>query len=338
MSKINAEATDRKKDHIQMALGAQSAVNELDSRFYYEPVLSAHPLENEIKVIPFGTKTLSYPIWISSMTGGTQGAKTINQNLARACREFGLGLGLGSCRKIIDSPESLSDFDVREYIGNDLPLYANLGIAQVEQWLQNQQQDNIRKIIQLLRADGLIIHINPLQEYLQPEGDRFRQSPVETIKKVLDQFSFPIIVKEVGQGMGPQSIKALLELPLQAFEFAAFGGTNFSKLEMKRYNDSDEYALTSLSNLGHTADEMLNVCNELSNNPNLQCKQLIISGGIRDFLDGYYFIQKSKLPAIYGQASNMLQHAKSDYGSLRNYIQLQIRGLNMAYSFLQIKT
>lgn len=338
MLKKSDSSTDRKKDHIELAIGSQTRADLNDPRFYYEPVLNHHPLDQEIKAVPFGNKNLSYPIWVSSMTGGTGMAKTINHNLARACREFGLGLGLGSCRKLIDHPEYLPDFDVRELMGNELPLYANLGIAQIEQWLNNNQQDNIKKIIHLLRADGLIIHINPLQEYLQPEGDRFKSKPLDCIKKVLDQFSFPIIVKEVGQGMGPESLKALLQLPLQAVEFAAFGGTNFTVLEMQRKSASTAQALLPLSKVGHTALEMLDFCNEIANTTKIHCKQLIISGGVRDFLDGYYLTQKSKIPAIYGQASSFLKYAMEDYEELRKYIQSQIQGLNLAHSFLKIKS
>jgi isopentenyl-diphosphate delta-isomerase len=338
MSKNNDSQPDRKKDHIEMAIGSKTGAELNDARFYYEPVLSQHPSDQEIKAVSFGNKTLAYPIWVSSMTGGTALAQRINQNLARACREFGLGLGLGSCRKLIDHPEYFPDFDMRTLIGSELPFYANLGIAQIEQWLQNKQQENIKKIVQMLRADGLIIHINPLQEYLQPEGDRFKSRPIDSIKKVLDLFSFPVIVKEVGQGMGPSSLKALLELPLQAIEFGAFGGTNFSVLEMQRQNDSADQVLLPLTKVGHTAEEMVDFCNDIADTSKILCRQLIISGGVQDFLDGYYLIQKSKIPAIYGQASSFLKFAMDDYDSLRMFIQSQIRGLNLAYSFLKIKS
>lgn len=338
MSKKTETSSDRKKDHIDMAIDSQMHPKLNDARFYYEPILSQHPADNEIKPVSFGSKTLSYPIWVSSMTGGTQLAKTINHNLAKACREFGLGLGLGSCRKLIDHPECLADFDVRELIGMELPLYANLGIAQVEQWLQSNQQDNIRKIVQILRADGLIIHVNPLQEYLQAEGDRFKSKPLDTIKKMLEQFSFPIIVKEVGQGMGPNSLKELLQLPLQAIEFAAFGGTNFSVLEMQRQSSDSDRVFLPLTKVGHTAEEMVNFCNQIVDTNKILCKQIIISGGVRNFLDGYYLIGKSKIPAIYGQASNFLKYAMDDYETLRAYVLSQIRGLNLANSYLKIKT
>ena len=123
-------------------------------------------------------------------------------------------------------------------------------------------------------------------------------------------FDKPIIVKEVGQGMGPASLEALLNLPLKAIEFGAKGGTNFSKLELLRSNPDDAKAFESLYKIGHTAIEMVDFCNVIiANNSNISCKQLIISGGINDFLDGYYLAGNSKLNAIYAQASAYLKPA-----------------------------
>lgn len=336
MAQHPEQPSDRKKDHIELAFRSQTGILDLDDRFNYEPVLAKHPSENQIQAIAFGNKTLSYPIWVSSMTGGTAQAKKINENLALACREFGLGMGLGSCRKLIESPELLPDFDMREIIGNDLPLYINLGIAQIEQWFSQSKQDLIKKLIDTLRADGLIIHINPMQEFMQAEGDRFKYPPLDSIKKVLDAYSFPVIVKEVGQGMGPASLKALLQLPLQAIEFGAFGGTNFALLEMNR-KEGSQNLLASLAQVGHSAEEMILFCNEIATANDIACKQVIVSGGVRDFLDGYYFISKSRIPALYGQASGFLKHAQGSYDELRYYMQQQIRGLNLAFSFLKIK-
>ena len=184
--------------------------------------------------LTFLGKELGAPMWVSSMTGGTFAARKINTNLARVCHDFRMGMGLGSCRSLLDSNASLPDFDMRDIIGDDLPLYANLGISQVEQLLENNQEDKIRVLVDKLRADGLIVHVNPLQEYFQPGGDRLKNAPIISIRRLLDVVSFPVIVKEVGQGMGPASLRELIRLPLAAIEFAAFGGTNFSKLEMLR--------------------------------------------------------------------------------------------------------
>lgn len=200
------------------------------------------------------------------MTGGTEKAARINLNLARACAQFGMGMGLGSCRSLLDSNDHFTDFDMRSVIGNDLPLYANLGICQIETLLKDKATDKIESMIQRLRADGLIVHINPMQESLQPEGDLLKRSPLETLEELLEQIKVPIIVKEVGQGMGPKSLEALMYMPLQAIEFGAYGGTNFAKIELMRHPEKAGQVLEALSEIGHNAEEMLQWANDIYEN------------------------------------------------------------------------
>ena len=332
-------AESRKKDHIELAFKSQIEQLQLDPRFYYEPILSAHPRRGNLPEIHFLGKKMRTPLWVSSMTGGTALANTINHNLARACRDFGMGMGLGSCRSLLYSDEFLADFDVRELIGPELPLYANLGVAQVEQLWLNDQFALIDKMVGRLRADGLIIHVNPLQEWLQPEGDRFEKSPIETIEAFLNYTDLPVIVKEVGHGMGYESLKALLQLPLAAVDFAANGGTNFSKLELLRSEEQKRQVYEQLSFVGHSAEEMVSMVNQLQIElgDRLQCKQIIVSGGVRSFLDGYYLINKLALPGVYGQASAFLRHARGSYEELYRYVDMQVQGLELANSFLKVK-
>lgn len=280
---------------------------------------------------------MNYPIWVSSMTGGTEEAKTINQRLAQICGEFGLGMGLGSCRQLLYSDERLSEFSIRKYMP-DAPLFANLGIAQIEELLAKNQSNLINLLIYKLEADGLIIHINPLQEWLQPEGDIIKDAPIDTIKKLISTIDIPIIVKEVGQGMGINSLKALLNLPIEAVDFAANGGTNFSKLELFRATEVEKNVLKNVAFLGHDCNTMVNWTNSIKQeSQNLLCKKLIISGGIKDFLDGYYLTEKSKIPAVYGMASGFLKQARIGMEELRHFTKLQIEGLKMAKSLLSVK-
>ena len=332
-------ASTRKQDHIELAFQSQVDEGKLDSRFYYEPLLSGHPKENALNPFQFLGKKLNAPIWVSSMTGGTEWAKTINQNLARACNEFGMGMGLGSCRSLIYNDETLSDFDVRSIIGEDLPLYANLGIAQLEQLIKQNELFLINSLLNKLKADGLIIHINPLQEWLQPEGDRFEIAPIETIKTIVEYADFPIIVKEVGQGMGYESLKALFQLPLEAIDFAANGGTNFAKLELLRSDKKKQDIYSKLALVGHSAEDMVDMTNQIIEElgEKRKCNQVIISGGIRSFLDGYYVINKLPLPSVYGQASGFLKHARGSYEELRDYVDAQIQGLQLANAFLKLR-
>jgi len=333
-------ATTRKRDHIELAFQSQIEQRTLDERFYYEPILAGHPNRGDLPRYSFLDWKLRAPLWVSSMTGGTELAQTINRNLARACKEFGMGMGLGSCRQLLSSEERMPDFDVRDYIGDEQPLFANLGIAQLEQLVKDRELYLVRSLVEKLRADGLIIHVNPLQEWLQPEGDRFEQAPLQTIEAVLEQADFPVIVKEVGQGMGVESLRALLQLPLAAVDFAANGGTNFAKLELLRSDETRQAVYSRLAFVGHSAEQMVDITNRLIDElgDRLRCRQVIISGGVSDFLDGYYLINKVNLNAIYGQASAFLRHARGDYEALRRHVESQIQGLELAHAFLRPRT
>lgn len=327
---------NRKKDHIDLAFKSQTPPPDLDSRFHYEPMLKPHPDGGLTPVKVLG-KTQKVPIWVSSMTGGTERAGMINRNLAMACKEFGMGMGLGSCRIILEEDRHFEDFNMRGIIGDNLPLWANLGIAQVEQLVEKGRADRAVKLVEKLRADGLIIHVNPMQEWFQPEGDILSYPPIDTISRFMEKFPFPLIVKEVGQGMGPESLRALLQLPLQAIEFAAFGGTNFARVELLRNENASQALLEPLASIGEDAASMLDVVNNILGKEETACKALIISGGIKNFLDGYYLIQKSRLPSLYGMASGFLRHAQGDYDQLRDFVHAQVKGLEMAYNYLRIR-
>ena len=327
---------DRKLDHIQLAFDSQTGVPELDQRFIYEPMLSAHPNGDEEPFLFLG-KMIRAPFWVSSMTGGTGVAEHINKNIARACREFGFGMGLGSCRKILFDKTHWADFDMRDTIGPDQPFWANLGIAQIEILLKEKNEQAIIDLVGELRADGLVIHVNPLQEWFQPEGDRIERPPIETIEELLNRIHIPLIVKEVGQGMGEQSLKRLLKLPLAAIEFAAYGGTNFSNLELMRENPEIQETFQPFAFIGQTARQMIHSVNRLLQEieePN--CRQLIISGGIKTYLDGYYLVSVSQLPAVYGMASAVLKHATGDYDELKKYIDNQLKAYRLARHYLKI--
>ncbi len=335
MTPSDPHAAARKRDHIELAFRSQ--VVELDGRFSYEPLLSAHPLPGSWPEMEFLGKKFRVPLWVSSMTGGTDWARTINRNLARACGEFGFGMGLGSCRSLLEGDETLPDFDVRDLMSDDVPLFANLGIAQLEKLIAEGRLAEVVRLVERLRADGLIVHVNPLQEWLQPEGDRFSRPPLETIRQVLNGTGgLPIIVKEVGQGMGPESLKALFQLPLAAVDFAAGGGTNFAKLELLRSDPAKQDRDAPLANVGHGAGEMVRTANRIFEElgPKALCRQIIVSGGIQNYLDGYYLISSLQVPAVYGQASAFLRHARGEYEELRDFIAGQVRGLELARAYL----
>jgi isopentenyl-diphosphate delta-isomerase len=323
-SPVSEELAQRKGEHIELAARAQTSDKEVDSRFNYEPLFFTHPAFHETWPTTFLNSQLDFPLWISSMTGGTGHARTINQNLAKLCGEYKLGMGLGSCRSLLSGNERLEDFKVRSFM-QDQPLYANLGLAQLEELVVQDKVDLVHEMVKNIEATGLIIHLNPLQEWFQPEGDRYKISPLLTLRKFLETTSYPVIIKEVGQGMGPRSLKALLELPIAGIEFGAFGGTNFSLLESLRSNGDEEKR--PLIQVGHTAHEMVEILNALPT----RNKEFIISGGIKNVLDGYELKMKMKAPAVIGMASAFLNPALESYEVLEKYF------LNLKESLLTAK-
>jgi isopentenyl-diphosphate delta-isomerase len=270
------------------------------------------------------------------MTGGTELARKINENIARVCKDFGMGMGLGSCRILMDDDTYFEDFNIRKYIGDSQPLYANLGIAQIDMLLLNNDTDKIKRLIEKLKADGLIIHVNPLQEWFQPEGNLITRPSIDIIEELIEKAEYPLIIKEVGQGMGSKSLKRLLQLPIEAIEFGAFGGANFSMVELLRRDKDESDIYKPLAYVGQTAEQMVDAINHLSGSVDFVCRQLIISGGIKNFLDGYYLMQKSAVPALYGQASTILKYAKKSCEELFRYIEMQVKGLLLAEAFLRI--
>lgn len=320
-------STQRKTDHIRMAMEAQAA-GPADPRFYYEPLLGHQDFSRIDLSLEFLGRSFAAPLWVSSMTGGGDLSRMINGRLARAVARFGLGMGLGSLRPLLEGKKRFEDFHVRPILGPDRPLYGNIGVAQVDQLLQEGRVARLQDLLGELQCDGIIIHVNPLQEWYQREGDLLKREALNIIREFLQQFPLPVIVKEVGQGMGPRSLRALAELPLAAVELSAFGGSNFSQLEWQR---GGRQKPGELARVGHSAEEMIDWINDGPQG------QFIISGGIRSFLDGHYLMQKLKYPGIYGQASPLLKRAMQSQSALDEYIESQLMGLRMVRSFLRIR-
>ncbi|MCT4641323.1 MAG: hypothetical protein N4A33_03430 [Bacteriovoracaceae bacterium] len=324
---------DRKKDHLDLA--KESIVVDKKYELNYEPFLSAHPNESTDLSMNFIDFDFKNPIWISSMTGGEARAKLINTNLAKIVDKYKLGMGLGSCRILLEDESRFSDFDIKEHMQSS-PLYSNLGICQLESMLDDSSIDSYINIHNRLNADGIIIHVNPLQEWAQPEGDRLKRSPIESIEKLLSITDIPIAVKEVGQGIGPKSLEKLVNIKIKFIEFGAFGGTNFTYLEHARHSDrASGKTLFSkeLSYIGHSASQMI----EFINNMDLlkaKCAQFIVSGGVRNSLRGYELISKLNANSVMGFAGVLLDYA-NEFNKLDEFFHEQIENLKLANCYFK---
>ncbi|HRJ45196.1 MAG TPA: type 2 isopentenyl-diphosphate Delta-isomerase, partial [Caldilineaceae bacterium] len=226
--------SDRKTDHIRINLeedvGFQRLTSGFESyHFTHQALPELNLAEVDSSTTLFG-KRLAAPILVSSMTGGTQQAGMINQRLAEAVQARGLALGVGSQRAALEDPGTAASFAVRRYAPDAL-IFANLGAVQLN---YGYGVDECRRAVEMVEADGLILHLNPLQEVLQPEGDTNWRGVLAGIEAVCRQLETPIIAKEVGWGISQETARRLIEAGVSAIDVAGAGGTSWSEVEKHR--------------------------------------------------------------------------------------------------------
>ncbi|MDY6872559.1 MAG: type 2 isopentenyl-diphosphate Delta-isomerase [Chloroflexota bacterium] len=233
----DTQISDRKHEHIRINLeeDVDSALTTGLERFrlVHQALPELALADVDLSQTLFG-KLQRVPVLVSSMTGGTEKAARINRTLATAAQEVGLAMGLGSQRAAINDPGLASTFKVRD-VAPGILLFANLGAVQFN---YGYEVDECRRAVDMIEADALILHLNPLQEALQPEGDSDFANLAEKIAEVVHQLEVPVIVKEVGWGISKQTAKRLIDLGVAAIDVAGAGGTSWSQVEMHRIKDS----------------------------------------------------------------------------------------------------
>jgi isopentenyl-diphosphate delta-isomerase len=224
----------RKADHLFLNLEKEVQFRELTNgleRYRFEH--QALPQIDQVG-IDLGTtflgKPLRYPFLISSMTGGTGEALRINLNLARAAQACGIGMGVGSQRAAIEDWSLAETFQVRP-AAPDILLLANLGAVQLN---YSYTVDHCRLAVEMIEADALILHLNPLQEALQPEGDENFDGLLGKIEAVCKALEVPVVVKEIGNGLSGRAVRQLADAGVAAVDVAGAGGTSWSRVEMYR--------------------------------------------------------------------------------------------------------
>lgn len=227
---------NRKSEHIRINLEEDvlsSITTGLEKLHFVNQALPEFDLaEVDTSTTLFGKK-LSAPLLISSMTGGTQEAERINLHLAQTAQAKSIALGLGSQRAAIEDPAAVKTFQVRR-VAPDILLFANLGAVQLN---YGYGVDQCRRAVEMVEADGLFLHLNALQEALQPEGDTRFRGLLGKIEQVCKKLSVPVIVKEVGWGITGQTARQLVDAGVSAIDVAGAGGTSWSQVEMHRLKD-----------------------------------------------------------------------------------------------------
>ena len=196
-----AQTQNRKADHIRICLEdnvqSPTITTGLEKyRFTHTCLPEIDGKDIDVRTTFLG-KHLNAPLLISSMTGGTEQAGIINRRLAEVAQEYKLVMGVGSVRVAVEKPQVANTFAVRKY-APDILLFANLGAVQLN---YDYGIDECLRIIDLVEADALILHINPLQEFIQPRGDTNFQGLLDKIFDLCGKLSVPVIAKEVGNGI-----------------------------------------------------------------------------------------------------------------------------------------
>lgn len=271
---------DRKTDHIRLSLHEDVQAPNLRSGFdAYAFVHQALP-EIDLASIELDTdflgRKLRAPVLISSMTGGTELGRTINRNLAIAAQRHGLAMGLGSQRIVIEHPASQETFEVRD-VAPDVFLVGNVGAVQLNYGFD---LETCQRLVDLTRADALYLHLNPLQEAVQPEGNTDFRGLLDRIAAVARGLSVPVLVKEVGNGIAPDTARRLFAAGVAAIDVAGAGGTSWARIEGKRTPGLTATLGETFADWGLPTAEALRLARaELPDHP------LVASGGIRDGLE-----------------------------------------------------
>jgi len=275
-----APIEQRKADHIKINLekDVHSALTTgLENYHFIHEALPELNLDDVDTSMTLFGKPLNAPILISSMTGGTEQAETINRRLAEAAQSMRIAMGVGSQRSALEDPKQAKTFQVRKY-APDILLFANLGAVQLN---YGYGVDECRRAVEMIEADALYLHLNPLQEAVQSGGDTNFKGLAKKMEKVCNKLEVPVIAKEVGWGISKRTAKLLEDCGVSAIDVAGAGGTSWSQVEMHRAPDEStrELAATYVGWGIPTTESILNVKKAAP-------KMLIFaSGGVKDGLD-----------------------------------------------------
>jgi isopentenyl-diphosphate delta-isomerase len=233
---VSLDERDRKAEHIHLALdermqlGGASAFDEYRFSHVALPEIDLAEIDTSVD---FLGRRLAAPLLISSMTGGTDMAGRINRNLAAGAERTGIAVAVGSQRKALEDPAKADTFRVRE-AAPSIPLLANLGAVQLNYGMGVRE---CRAAVDMIGADALILHLNPLQEAIQPEGQCDFSGLLPKIGAVVRELGVPVVVKEIGCGLSEPVARQLAGQGVRILDTAGVGGTSWARIEARRAGD-----------------------------------------------------------------------------------------------------
>ena len=271
---------ERKKDHVTLTTSGEvnySIPTGFERYRFDHNALPEVNFEEVTTETEFLGRRYSFPLFISSMTGGYTDAGAVNAIIAEFCEAYNLPFGVGSQRIMLEDPDTVSSFSVVREKAPDAFIAANIGGAQLAGGLPAEQLD---LLIDSIEADAVIVHLNPLQELMQPEGDRNFKGIEEGIAQLCSDSRVPVIVKETGAGISASVAERLLKAGVAVIDIAGAGGTSWAKVENERTSNPDPEE--AFNDWGLPTLGCLEEVRELKGEHTFE---LIASGGVRSSFD-----------------------------------------------------
>lgn len=320
-----SDISRRKDDHLDIVLDRQRAIGQAHAgwdtvRFEHCATPELNHADIDLRASLLGVP-LQAPLLISSMTGGAQRSESINRHLAEAAQSLGIAMGVGSQRVSLRTTNDMGLTRELRRLAPDVPLLANIGAAQL---LEDDGTELAQRAVDALQANALIIHLNPLQEAVQTEGDRDWRGVLDRIERVAARLSVPLIAKEVGAGLSPSVARRLVEAGVQVIDVAGAGGTSWAAIEAERANnDADRAVALAFADWGIPTTQAISLVRAA-----LPDVPLIASGGVRDGVDAAKAIRLGA--NIVGQAAGALPGATLSTEAVIEHFQIVIRQLRTA--------
>lgn len=317
---------DRKAEHLELALQDRVQVrrNFFQAYYFEHRALPELNLDAVDTSVTFLGKRLEAPLLISCMTGGTGEAEGVNQNLAHAAERAQIALGVGSQRKALEAPEQVHTFQVRN-AAPSVPLLGNLGAVQFN---YGYGLDECEAAVDMIDADALALHLNPLQEAIQPEGDRDFSDLLPKIEQVARHLSVPVIAKEIGCGISGRVAQALVEHGVTIIDTAGVGGTSWARIEAQRADDVELGEL--FADWGVPTPEAIQQVRAVPGTT------VIGSGGVRNGLDAAKAIALGA--DLVGMASPFLKVAVDSEEAVVAKIRKTVRELKIAMFCIGVRS
>ncbi|OGV33053.1 MAG: type 2 isopentenyl-diphosphate Delta-isomerase [Legionellales bacterium RIFCSPHIGHO2_12_FULL_35_11] len=279
MSSKYSQFEKRKQDHIDLALMSCNQTTELNT---FDKIMLKHEAipdlnfdEIDISSIRLNKLTKT-PFIVSSMTAGHQNAINVNQNLMCAAEKSGWAMGVGSQRRELTDKNASLEWKTLREMNPNISLFGNLGISQ----LITTKLDDVKRLADALEADGLIIHCNPLQESIQPEGTTNFSGSYQAIENLIKYLSIPVIIKETGCGFSKTTCNRLVDIGVRVIDVSGLGGTHWGRIEGHRADSKRKIAAETFKNWG--IDTVTSLYNAKQVDSTIE---IWGSGGVRNGLD-----------------------------------------------------